>query len=235
MIEIKNLLKTAIITIDMQNDFVDPKGTMPVEGAMEIIPVMTGVLKAARQAGMPIIHIVRYYLPDGTNADLCRRELIASGVEIVAPGTKGAEVFDALKPGSFVGEMMDAHMLMSGVPQLIGEWEWAMYKPRWGAFYQTKLEDFLKEKGIDSLIFMGINFPNCPRTTIYEASERDFRLGLVTDAMSRLYDRGVDELKNIGVSMLTGQELIENICGLTKNDERFEAEDGREILKTNLI
>lgn len=42
-------------------------------------------------------------------------------------------------------------------------------------------------------MFAGCNFPNCPRTSIYEASERDFRTVLVRDAISGLYERGEHE------------------------------------------
>ncbi len=58
---------------------------------------------------------------------------------------------------------------------------------------------------------MGNNFPNCPRTSIYEASERDFKVGLATDAMSRIYDRGIEELKNIGVTMFTKEEILAHL------------------------
>lgn len=58
---------------------------------------------------------------------------------------------------------------------------------------------------------MGNNFPNCPRTSIYEASERDFKLGLVTDAMSRVYEQGIEELENIGVTMLTAVRTVADL------------------------
>lgn len=76
-----------------------------------------------------------------------------------------------------------------------------MCKPRWGAFYQTKLEQHLRDSGSDTVVLAGCNFPNCPRTTIYEASERDFRVILVSDAMSGLYDRGITECCRIGVDV----------------------------------
>lgn len=63
-----------------------------------------------------------------------------------------------------------------------------MYKPRWGAFFETPLAGHLEQFGVDSLVVCGCN-PNCPRTTVYEASEGDFRLGLVSDATSGLYAR----------------------------------------------
>ena len=50
--------------------------------------------------------------------------------------------------------------------------------------------------------------PNCPRTSIYEASERDYRIVLAEDAMSGLYERGVNELRAIGVRVMTVAEII---------------------------
>jgi nicotinamidase-related amidase len=82
-----------------------------------------------------------------------------------------------------------------------------MYKPRWGAFYKTALEEFLQDRGIDTLVFSGCNYPNCPRTSIYEASERDFRVVLAQDAISQLYSKDKEELKNIGVSLLSASEI----------------------------
>jgi nicotinamidase-related amidase len=70
----------------------------------------------------------------------------------------------------------------------------------------------LKDLGVTSLAFAGCNFPNCPRTSIYEASERDFRIVLVEDAISGLYDRGRDEMKNIGVHLITARKLSQAVA-----------------------
>ena len=83
-----------------------------------------------------------------------------------------------------------------------------IYKPRWGAFYETPLERHLRTLGVSTLLFCGCNFPNCPRTSIYEASERDFRVVLAEDAISGLYDRGREELRNIGVAVLPTAEVV---------------------------
>ena len=77
-----------------------------------------------------------------------------------------------------------------------------------GRVLQTPLEDHLKHLGITTTVFAGCNFPNCPRASIYEASERDFRVVLVSDAVSGLYDRGELEMRNIGASVLTTEELL---------------------------
>ena len=60
----------------------------------------------------------------------------------------------------------------------------------------------------------GCNFPNCPRTTIYQASERDFRIVLARGATLAIYDIGLRELKNIGV-VLMDTDACMNWLGLT--------------------
>jgi nicotinamidase-related amidase len=83
-----------------------------------------------------------------------------------------------------------------------------MYKPRWGAFYGTPLEEHLRSLGVNTVIIAGCNFPNCPRTTIYEASERDFRIVLAQDATSQTYEKGLEELNSIDVSIMDTDTCI---------------------------
>jgi nicotinamidase-related amidase len=99
----------------------------------------------------------------------------------------------------------------SGKIQEIGNNEVAIYKPRWGAFYNTPLESYLKKLNVDTLVFVGCNFPNCPRTSIYEASERDFKIVLVEDALSGLYPKGKEEILNIGVQVMKAEAVKEAI------------------------
>ena len=91
-----------------------------------------------------------------------------------------------------------------------------MYKPRWGAFYETPLEQHLRAHGVSTVVFAGCNFPNCPRTSIYEASERDFRVVVVGDAISGLYERGGLELTNIGAHLMSAVELSEALAAVTQ-------------------
>jgi nicotinamidase-related amidase len=83
-----------------------------------------------------------------------------------------------------------------------------MYKPRWGAFYATPLEKHLHDLHTNTVVICGCNFPNCPRTTVYEASERDFRVVLISDATSSIYERGLHELDSIGVELITSNDCI---------------------------
>ena len=201
-----NLTKAAIITIDTQNDFSLPGAVVEIKGTFEVLPNIAKILEAARKNQLPIIHIIRIYKPDGSNVDLCRRELIESGTRIVAPGMDGTDLVDAIKPEHSQDLRYDE--LLAGKSQLIGNKEWVMYKPRWSAFYQTGLDDLLKEQGIDTLVFTGCNFPNCPRASIYDASERDYRIIMIEDAISGVYDKGITELSNIGVKIYKTHQFI---------------------------
>lgn len=195
-----------LLTIDTQNDFTLPGAPAEIEGTDEVVPQMQRLVEVFRSADAPIVHVTRLYKEDGSNVDQCRREAVKSGAEIVRPGTDGAELVKELKPSADVG--LDAEQLLRGELQEVGPREWIMYKPRWSAFYRTGLEDFLAARSVDTVVICGCNFPNCPRTTVYEASERDYRLVFVSDATSGVYERGIEELESIGVAVQNTADTI---------------------------
>ena len=191
----------ALLLIDVQRDFLDTpgrEGPMPVAGTHAVIPAIAKLASAFRQRGLPIVHIVRLYRPDGSNVDLVRRHSIERGARIAVPGSPGSQIAAEVLPESVE---LDHELLLAGGLQQIGAAEHVLYKPRWGAFYDTRLDHHLRENGSSTLVFAGCNFPNCPRTSIYEASERDFRVVLVSDAVSAIYQRGIDECRAIGVAV----------------------------------
>jgi nicotinamidase-related amidase len=199
----------ALVLIDVQRDFVDLPGddaAMPVAGTRAAIPAMAKLATAFRERGLPIVHVIRLYRPDGSNADPVRRQSIEQGARIAVPGSAGSQIAAELLPN--VVEL-DHQLLLTGGFQQIGATEHVMYKSRWGAFYDTDLDRHLRESGSNTLIFTGCNFPNCPRTSIYEASERDFRIVLVSDAISGLYERGIEECRAIGVEVLGLSETLD--------------------------
>lgn len=198
--------RSALLTIDVQNDFTMPGAPAEIADTYQLLPILHTIAEAYRRAKLPIIHVVRLYLPDGSNAELCRRNLLSSGASLVCPGSEGAELVDALKSVSTI--RLDADKLLKGFLQPVAENEWIMYKPRWGAFYRTPLENHLAALAVNSLTIVGCNYPNCPRTTVYEASERDFRICLVEDAVSGLDDRGCQEIRNIGVHVASSEALL---------------------------
>ncbi len=188
----------ALILIDVQRDFYTDDAPLQIEGTMAAIPAMAGLAAAFRNRALPIVHVVRFYRPDGSDADLVRKQAIQGGARIAVPGSAGSQIASELLPNPVE---LNHELLLSGELQQVGPREHVVYKPRWGAFYQTKLEQHIRATGSDTLVFAGCNFPNCPRTSIYEAAERDFRILLVSDAVSGLDDRGVKECRAIGADV----------------------------------
>jgi nicotinamidase-related amidase len=188
----------ALVVIDVQRDFYAVDAPLPVAGTAAAIPAMARLATEFRDRALPIVHVVRLYRPDGSNADIVRKLAIEQGARIAVPGSTGSQIAPELLPNPVE---LDHELLLSGELQQLGRREHIMYKPRWGAFYQTKLERHLRDSGSDTVVFAGCNFPNCPRTSVYEASERDFRTVLVSDVVSGLDGRGIKECRAIGVEV----------------------------------
>ena len=198
-----NFKSSAAITIDTQCDTLDGQ-PLEIPGTSAALPNIKMILDAYREKGFPIVHVVRIYKKDGSNVDLCRKEAVENGAEMLLEGNSGCELASEMFQDNV---SLDSGLLLSGKVQEINSYEAVIYKPRWGAFYKTPLESYLKKLEVDTLVFVGCNFPNCPRTSIYEASERDFKIVLVEDAISGFYEKGKEEMLNIGVQVTDAETV----------------------------
>lgn len=197
---------SALITIDVQRDFLTgaPFG---IPGTTEILPRLGDLTAAYRTAGRPVVHIVRLYR--GDDVDRVRRTLIDSGADFVRPGSPGR----LLAPGLAAEVDLDDDLLLAGHPQEIGPGEYVLWKPRWGAFYRTPLNDMLRQWGVDTTVFAGCNLPNCPRAGVIEAHERDFRVVLCTDAVSGAGEQGFAEIAGLGTALLPVADVVAAVTG----------------------
>jgi len=87
-----NLKKAAIITIDTQNDFSLPGAVAETKGTYDVLPNIAKILNACRQNNISIIHVIRIYKEDASKVDICRKQLIESGINIVNPNSVGADL-----------------------------------------------------------------------------------------------------------------------------------------------
>lgn len=195
----------ALITIDTQADLLDGQ-PLEVPGTSAVVPRISDLCQAFRDAGRPIVHVVRLYRADGSNVEPFRRRLVSGPTPVLRPGTPGRLLAPGLAPEG--SPELDDELLLSGGLQHLGPGEVVLYKSRWGAFFRTALDEHLRESGVDTTAFAGCNYPNCPRTSIYEASERDYRVVLVEGAVSGFYDRARSEMSGMGAQVLTTDEVI---------------------------
>jgi len=154
---------TALVIIDMQNDFVLPGAPACVAGAQATLPALRQLREAARNQGWRVIHVLREHRADGSDVELFRRDAFAQGQGICVAGTKGAEIVAELTPRP------DEHVLK---------------KLRFSAFMFTEFDALLRRLGISTLVLGGTQYPNCIRGTAVDAMARDYRTIVVTDACS---------------------------------------------------
>ena len=186
-------LRSALLTVDLQNDFVLPGAPLETPCAA-VLPAAARLVRLYRNRGLPIFHVVRLYLPDGSNADLCRREDVAAGKPYVLPGSDGARLAEEIRPAN---TELDPDLLLSGGLQKLGANEFALYKPRWSAFFGTDLAGELARREVTTAVVAGTWYPNCVRATLYDAAAHDLRIVAVRDAIAGLEDRDVPHLERI--------------------------------------
>ncbi len=198
--------KAALLCISAQRDFVTPGSPLRASGVRSALPKMAKLVEAFRNHGAPIFHSVRLYKADGSNVDACRRQAVEEGMRILMPGTLGAELIDDLQPNA---EMrLDPELLFAGDFQQVDQNEFVHYRPRWGAFHDTALEAKLRELEVTTLVICGFSFSTGGRASVYEASARDFRIVLATDALCNATDESVRELGRIGVYQMDSDNCI---------------------------
>lgn len=197
---------SALLVIDTQVDFLDG-GASPIAGTSDRLPEMAQLVKAYRSAGRPIVHVIRLY--DGDDVDLVRRAAVQDGARIVRPGSDGARIAAPLLPDSEVE--LDSDALLAGELQHVGKHEVVMWKPRWSAFYRTSLDEYLREVGVDTVVVAGCNFPNCPRATIFDASERDYRVVVAQDATSQVTAERLADAVQLGVRAMSTESVLSHL------------------------
>jgi nicotinamidase-related amidase len=195
----------ALLVIDVQNDYGDLGGGHPITGIENVMPELVRVIEAFRNAKRPIVHVVRLYKEDGSNVDLCRRWQFEQGeLRAVIPGTWGSQLVAVTNP---TGADLNAEKLLAGDVQELTPNEFIIYKPRFGAFHDTSLHDFLAARGIDSVVIAGITFPNCVLAAQLGATDRDYRVGLVPGACTEVVDAGLVAMQKKGVQLMTLEDL----------------------------
>jgi len=206
--------RSALLVIDTQVDFVDG-GSSPITGTTQVVPRIADLLTAFRVANRPIVHVIRLY--QGEDVDLVRRTLIMAQSNVVSPGSKGSQIVGALHDSSRDAVELDHQILLRGQLQELGPNETALWKPRWSAFFRTPLDEHLRGQDISTVVIAGCNFPNCPRATAFDASERDYRALITTDATSGIKPGHLDEMTGIGVLSATTQQITQMLRTVATN------------------
>jgi len=105
--------------------------------------------------------------------------------------------------------------LIAGHLQQLTPTESVVWKPRWNAFYRTPLDHHLQSLGSTTVVLAGCNYPNCPRATLYGASERDYRVLLVDDAISGVQPHHLAEATLLGAYAKSALHTVTTLLATT--------------------
>ncbi len=195
----------ALLVIDAQNDFAHPRGAFPLPGLDGVVPRLVRAIELFKAAGRPVIRVVRLYRPDGSNVDLCRRWQVEQGqLAWAAPHDWGSQLVEASNPA---GTKLAVEDLLAGRVQTLAPGDYVIYKPRFSAFVNTDLHQFLGRMGVNSLVIVGLTFANCVRATQISATDLDYRVGLVPDACTDTDAKGLAVMQAMGVQLMTMADL----------------------------
>jgi nicotinamidase-related amidase len=158
--------RSAVLVIDMANDFVYPTGVIADAGGPEyqkraqaIIPPLGRLLDAAREAGVLVIYATDAHQPGDSE--------LRKWPPHAMKGTRQAEIVAGLKPGPT---------------------DVVLEKQTYSPFLSTDLEKILRREGVSRLYIAGLHTDCCARHTSGDAFQKGFDLVWVTDGMQAFTD-----------------------------------------------
>jgi nicotinamidase-related amidase len=161
--------RTALLVIDMQNDFIKPGACLEVPEARNQIPEIKKLIEAARRFGVPVVYTAHIHRSDGTDMGLMKYWPMINNRTCLVEGSEGAQVYPEIAPKGN---------------------ERTVLKNRYSAFYNTNLETILRSlRGagvVDTLIISGTVTNICVESTTRDAFFRDFKIVFAKNACSAL-------------------------------------------------
>lgn len=197
---------TALVCIDFQRDFMEPKGFGETLGndvstLRETIEPTKKLLAAARERGLLIIHTREGHRPDLTDLHPAKRDRGNPTLRIGDEGPMGRILVRGEKGHDIIPELYPR------------EGEVVLDKPGKDSFYGTDLDVILKAQGIKTLIITGVTTEVCVQSTARAANDRGFECIIVSDCTASYFP----EFKQSALDMFAAQGAI--IGWVTTSDE----------------
>jgi ureidoacrylate peracid hydrolase len=165
----------ALHLVDMQNGFCKPTGSfakmtagrgLSIDLCEKAIGGCQRLLEAARLADIPVVFTRYVYHHDYVDGGvLLEKYPEMKEIGSLAEGSWDAAIIDELAPRPT---------------------EFVIDKSRYSSFYGTRLEPILNGLGVTSLVVGGVTTNICVETTVRDASQRDYRVFVVSDATGEL-------------------------------------------------
>ncbi len=187
---------TALIVVDVQNDFASPEGSLHVPGGDDVVPLLNDEIAAAREAGALVAYTQDWHPPStphfakdgGIWPVHCVRD------------TWGAEFHPKL---TVVGPVV-----RKGSNGEDGYSGFTMRDPESGEERPTELDRLLREHGVDHVVVGGLATDYCVRATALDARRLGYATKLLTGAVRAVDlapgdgERALEDVREAGVELV---------------------------------
>jgi nicotinamidase/pyrazinamidase len=188
---------TALIVVDMQNDFADPGGSLYVRGGEQLVPVVNREIKLAVAAGASVFYTQDWH-PE-TTPHFAKD----GGIWPVhcVQGTWGAEFYPQLQ--------LEGQVVRKGTGGEDGYSAFSMRHPETGEEGPTELEYLLRKRGIRKVVIGGLATDYCVRETVIDAAAKGFGVGVLAEAVRAVElepgdgERAMDAIRRAGATMFS--------------------------------
>jgi nicotinamidase/pyrazinamidase len=187
--------ETALIVVDVQNDFADPNGSLYVAGGEQIIGIVNDELRAAREAGAFIVYTQDWH-PESTP-----HFAKDGGIWPVhcVQDTWGAELHGRLD--------VQGEIVRKGTGGEDGYSGFTVRDPDSGATQATKLEAMLRSRNIEHTVVVGLATDYCVKETAIDSTLKGFRTIVLTGAIRAVNLEPEDGEKALRAMSAAGAEL----------------------------
>lgn len=215
---------TAVVVVDMQNDFGTPGGMfdragIDIKPVQAIVEPIRRVLDVARSEGLPVIFLKMAFQPDLSDSShpdgptWLKHRPLDVGAPVTAP--------DGTPSRILIRDTWNTQIVDELRPQAD---DIVIYKTRYSGFYNTTLEATLRQRSVDTIVVVGATTSVCVDSTVRDAVFRDFHCivledctdePIAHDAQRSNHEATLLTLELLFASISTGDALIAALSELS--------------------
>jgi nicotinamidase/pyrazinamidase len=187
--------QTALVVVDVQNDFADPGGSLYVQGGEQVVPVVNREIERARQAGATVVYTQDWH-PESTPH--FEKDGGIWPVHCVQ-GTWGAEFHPELQ--------VEGEVVRKGSGGEDGYSGFTVRDPASGEEEPTRLEQLLRDQGARRVVVVGLATDYCVKETAIDAAAKGFETALLLEAVRAVElepgdgQRALEDVQRGGVTL----------------------------------
>lgn len=180
--------RTAVLVIDMQNDFIDPNYSMFTPMGYQFVKPLAAFLDSCRELEMSVLYTSHAYRKDrsdmGKGALFCDAAVNGSAM---VEHTPGIEIYPEIapKPGDVV-----------------------VTKRCYSGFFATEMDVVLRNKGIDTVVITGVCTEACCFSTARDALFNGYNVAFLSDLT------GTIDFSDLGQGAYTAQQIHQTMLAV---------------------